>query len=192
MVSRSRAPSWIAAAVAVCAWTAVACASQSAPAPTSGRSPSAAATPGSILAPSGPPILGIDWARAAPVERPADFDFASTPPPFNGGAGHPLHNPGQAMMADVVALKGGGFVSVGYAYPGWHPVAWTSPDGDHWSVRQMGSTEFTFPVAMAIGPDGTIVAVGRSGSLPVAWTSSDSGASWSEHGVPTLGDGTVA
>ena len=95
-------------------------------------------------------------------------------------------------MADVVGLKGGGFVSIGYAYPGWHPVAWTSPDGDHWSVRDMGSTEFTFPVAMAIGPDETIVAVGRSGSRPVAWTSSDGGESWSEHDVPTLGDGTVA
>jgi hypothetical protein len=96
------------------------------------------------------------------------------------------------MMADVIGVPGHGFVSVGYAYPGWHPVAWTSPDGVHWSIRVVGTTEFTFPVALAVGPDGTIVAVGRSGSKPVAWTSSDAGVSWSEHAVSILGDGTVA
>ena len=94
-------------------------------------------------------------------------------------------------MADVVGLPGGGFVSVGYAYPGWHPVAWTSQDGTHWSVQHMGTTDFTFPVAMALGSDGTIVAVGRSGARPVAWTSTD-GVTWSEHDVPILGDGKVA
>lgn len=95
-------------------------------------------------------------------------------------------------MADVVGVPGNGFSAVGYAYPGWHPVAWTSPDADHWSIRPMGVTEFTFPVALAVGHDGTIVAVGRSGSRPVAWTSSDGGATWTEHEVPILGDGKVA
>jgi hypothetical protein len=48
------------------------------------------------------------------------------------------------MMADVVKVPGRGFASVGYAYPGWHPVAWTSPDAVRWSIRSMGGTESTF------------------------------------------------
>ena len=147
--------------------------------------------PAVIGASSGPPELGIDWARAKPVERPADFNFATAPPPFNGGAGHPLHNPGQAMMADVVEVPDRGFVSVGYAYPGWRPVAWTSPDGIEWAVHPMGTTDFTFPVSLVTLADGTLVAVGRSGPRPVAWTSPD-GLTWAEHPVSILGDGTVA
>jgi hypothetical protein len=50
----------------------------------------------------------------------------------------------------------------------------------------MGSTEFTFPVAVTTGADGTVVAVGRSGRDPVAWTSRD-GASWDRHAVAILG-----
>jgi hypothetical protein len=159
---------------------------------TSPRPQPTASGASAIPTPSGPPQLGIDWTRADPVERPDDFAFASEPPAFNGGSGHPLHNPGQAMMADVVAVPGHGYVSVGYAYPGWHPVAWISPDGLRWSLRPMGTAEFTLPLSMAIGTDRTIVAVGYSKSRPVAWTSTDAGATWSEHGVPTLGDGSVA
>jgi hypothetical protein len=100
--------------------------------------------------------------------------------------GHPLHFFGQALMADVVARPSGGFVAVGSVFPGWHPVAWTSGDGQTWQIESMGETEFTFPVALAVGSDGGIVAVGRSGSRPVAWTSAD-GFEWTEHEVPTLG-----
>lgn len=93
-------------------------------------------------------------------------------------------------MADVAATASG-YVSVGYVYPGWHPVAWTSPDGDTWSLHALGTTDFTFPVALAAGSDGTSVAVGRSGNAPVAWTSAD-GATWTEHAVPMLGTDGVA
>ena len=43
------------------------------------------------------------------------------------------------------------------------PVAWTSPDGENWSLHTMGDTDYTFPVSLAVGADGTIVAVGRRG-----------------------------
>jgi len=44
---------------------------------------------------------------------------------------------------------------------------------------------------MAMGHDKTIVAVGRTGTKPVAWTSAD-GTAWIEHPVPTLGTDGVA
>lgn len=142
-------------------------------------------------------MLGIDWGRADEVERPEEA-FALPSPgqsiPFSLGSnrsGHPLHFPGQAMMADVAVLPSGGLASVGYVYPGWHPTAWTSDDGRAWVLRPIADTEFTFPVAMAVGGDGGIVAVGRSGSAPLAWTSAD-GTTWEPHRVATLGDGSVA
>ncbi len=93
-------------------------------------------------------------------------------------------------MADI-ARAPAAYVSVGYVSPGWHPVAWTSPDGESWSVHRLGETGYTFVLAVAIGADGTIVAVGRSGPRPVAWTSRD-GASWTEHPVPVLGTAGTA
>jgi hypothetical protein len=42
-----------------------------------------------------------------------------------------------------------------------------------------------------VGAGGAIVAVGRSGSLPVAWTSAD-GAGWTVHRVPILGSAAIA
>jgi hypothetical protein len=141
--------------------------------------------------------LGIDWGRAVSVERPTEA-FAQPSPgasfPFSLGSnrsGHPLHFPGQAMMADVVRRPGGDLVSVGYVYPGWRPAAWTSPDAQTWTLASMGTTEFTFPVSMAVGPDGTVVAVGRSGSAPMAWTSLD-GRIWASHDVSVLGRDGVA
>jgi hypothetical protein len=95
------------------------------------------------------------------------------------------------MLADVVTLADGGLVAVGYVYPGWHPAAWTSKDGETWSVQDMGTTEFTFPVSVTVADDGTIVAVGRSGSRPMAWTSAD-GRTWQRREVAILGDGSVA
>lgn len=108
-----------------------------------------------------------------------------------GTAGHPGHFPGQAIMADVVATTSGGLAAVGYVYPGWHPVAWTSRDAIDWSVHELGTVDFTFPVGLAVGAGGTIVAVGRTGASPTAWTSPD-GATWQQHGVTILGDGRVA
>jgi hypothetical protein len=147
--------------------------------------------------PAGPPVLGLDWGRATDVARPDDA-FAAPSPGASiafslGGnrSGHPLHFPGQAMMSDVAVLADGGLAAVGYVYPGWHPTAWTSADGTSWTLRPISDTEFTFPVAMAAGSDGHLVAVGRSGSSPAAWTSAD-GTAWTPHRVATLGDGTVA
>lgn len=161
-------------------------------APPATTAPSAGSTRPPV--PSGPPVLGIDWGKAASVERPeaAFAQPSSLPvPDGTGRSGHPLHFPGQAILADVAVLPHGGLVSVGYVYPGWHPAAWTTPDGQTWSLQDMGETEFTFPVSVAVGADGTIVAVGRSGNRPAAWTSPD-GRAWTEHDVATLGDGSVA
>jgi hypothetical protein len=170
----------------------VACSPSQEPSASSGSIPTTSAA-STAATPSGSPVLGIDWGRSNPVERPEDFSYATEPPlsTGTGRSGHPLHFPGQAMMADVARLPGGSFVSVGYAYPGWHPVAWTSTDGTTWSIHSMGSADFTFPVSLAVESSGTVVAVGRSGSRPVAWTSRD-GASWEEHDVPILGDGKAA
>ena len=147
--------------------------------------------------PAGPPVLGLDWGRSTDVGRPEDA-FAAPSPGASiafslGGnrSGHPLHFPGQAMMADVAVLPDGSLASVGYVYPGWHPTSWTSSDGTAWTLHPISDTEFTFPVAMAVGSDGGLVAVGRSGSKPLAWTSRD-GTSWTPHPVGILGDGSMA
>ena len=140
--------------------------------------------------PSGPPVLGVDWARAVSVERPVNFEADPSASAYTGT--HPiLRIPGQATMADVVGLPDGGFAAVGYEPPGWVPAAWTSADGANWSIHEMGTTGFTFPVALALGADGTLVAVGRSGQAPTAWTSVD-GISWEQHSVPVPGDSGVA
>jgi hypothetical protein len=147
--------------------------------------------------PAGPPVLGLDWGRAVSVDLPEEafalptLDAGPTIDPGSGRSGHPQHFPGQAIMADVVRLSGGSLVSVGYVNPGWRPAAWTSDDASAWTLRDMGTTGFTFPVALAAADDGGVVAVGRSGSAPLAWTSRD-GRSWQANPVPTLGDGTVA
>jgi hypothetical protein len=138
-----------------------------------------------VAQPSGQPVLGIDWGRAASVERPKNFEVDPNSPEYTGT--HPiLRFPGQAMLADIVGLPRGGFVTVGYLPPDWVPAAWTSIDGTTWSIHLMGTTDFTFPVSLAAGDDGTVVAVGRSEQLPVAWTTVD-GIEWSRHPVPVLG-----
>lgn len=142
-----------------------------------------------------PASPGIDWRRSlAVVERPEEAftppDPSTLVPRETGLSGHPAHFPGQAVMADV-AWTGTEYVSIGYVSPGWTPIAWTSPDGDHWTIQRIGDTEFTFPVAIAVGQSGGVVAVGRSGPRPIAWTSPD-GQRWASHGVPTLGTAGVA
>jgi hypothetical protein len=137
-------------------------------------------------APSSPPKLGLDWGRAASVERPANYEETVSP---SYVAKHPiLRIHGQATPIDVTALAGGGFVAVGYAPPDWVPFAWTSVSGDSWAIHPMGSTGFTFPVAIASVASGTVVAVGRSGRDPVAWTTAD-GVTWDRHAVAILADG---
>jgi hypothetical protein len=153
--------------------------------PTSGPSTSTV-----IAQPSGAPILGIDWARAASVERPVNFEVDPSSPTYTGT--HPiLRIPGQAMMTDVSGLPDGGFVAVGYVPPDWVPAAWTSSDGANWSIHSMGTTDFTFPVSLAAGADGAVVAVGRSRQVPVAWTSVD-GVVWLRHSVPVLEGSDIA
>ena len=154
-------------------------------APTGGPSSSAV-----FGQPSGPPVLGIDWARAQSVETPENFQVDPSASAYTGD--HPiLRIPGQAMIADVTPLTAHGFVAVGYVPPDWTPAAWTSPDGLNWSIHSMGTSGFTFPVSVAVGADGTAVAVGRSGKLPVAWTSPD-GVAWQEHPVALLDGNGVA
>jgi hypothetical protein len=139
-------------------------------------------SPAPSTAPS--PQLGIDWGRVAAVERPANFEETVSP---SYQAKHPiLRIHGQATMADVAALAGGGYVAIGYAPPDWVPFAWTSSNGDRWAIHPMDSTEFTFPVAVATGADGTVVAVGRAGREAVAWTTRD-GVAWDRHAVAFLG-----
>jgi hypothetical protein len=134
-------------------------------------------------------VIGLDWARAASVERPKNFEVDPSAPAYTGT--HPiLRISGQAMMADVVGLPGRGFVAVGYVPPSWVPASWTSPDGSDWTIHPMGATDFTFPVAIAARDDGPVIAVGRSGSEPVAWTSDD-GIAWIRHSVPTPEDSDV-
>lgn len=138
---------------------------------------------GATSSPSTPPALGIDWGRVTSVERPKVYEETVSP---TYQAAHPiLRIHGQAMMTDLVARSGGGFAAVGYVPPDWHPTAWTSGDGATWTLQPMESTSFTFPVALARGPDGMLVAVGRSRSRPVAWTSGD-GAAWMRHDASVL------
>jgi hypothetical protein len=135
--------------------------------------------------PSGPPVLGLDWGRAA-VEGPRNFE-ETLPPSFHQD--HPiLRFPGQAIMSDVLGLTGDKAVAVGYIPPDWTPAAWSSPDGLQWTLHLLGADDFTFPVALARADDGLVVAVGRSRKVPAAWTTRD-GATWDRHEVAILGDG---
>jgi len=153
-----------------------------------GRPPGSQVAAPQDATPSGPPVLGIDWGRAASIERPANFEETVSPTYVSV---HPiLRVPGQATMADVLPLPDGGYVSVGYSPPEWTPLAWTSADGQSWRIHLLGDDAFTFPESLASGADGTVVAVGRSGRLPVAWTTRD-GETWQRHDVPILGTGAT-
>jgi hypothetical protein len=138
--------------------------------------------------PSGPPVLGLDWAEAQSVEGPSNFQ-ETLPPDFHQD--HPiLRFPGQAIMSDVLGLPGGGAVAVGYVPPDWTPVAWSSLDGLTWQLHLLGDSDFTFPVALSARSDGMVVAVGRSRKVPMAWTTRD-GITWERHEVEILTDGNA-
>ncbi|HEX2626464.1 MAG TPA: hypothetical protein VHL56_06125 [Candidatus Limnocylindrales bacterium] len=143
----------------------------------------------STASPAAAAVLGIDWGRVASVERPQVYE-ETVAPSYVGK--HPiLRIAGQAMMTDLIARSAGGFAAIGYVPPDWHPTAWTSDDGSTWTLRAVSDTPFTFPVSLARGSDGALVAVGRSGSAPVAWTSPD-GVTWTPHEVPVLGTDRTA
>ena len=122
------------------------------------------------------PVLGLDWVRATSVERPTNFAEDPSAAPYTGT--HPiLRIPGQAMMADVIGLPSGGFVAVGYVPPDWMPAAWTSADGADLVDPRHGHDRLHLPGFPGRWVDGTVVAVGRLGQLPAAWTSFD-GVAW--------------
>jgi hypothetical protein len=149
--------------------------------PPSGQGTSRASLPAAVL--------GIDWGRAASVERPVNY--TATQPPSDNPTHPILRIPGQAYIVDLTPLPAGGLVAVGYSPPKWTAAAWTSPDGSTWVLHQIDPSEFSFAVAVATGADGNLVAVGRSGSLPVAWTTAD-GVTWQRQSVPTVGHDGVA
>jgi hypothetical protein len=140
------------------------------------------AAPGIVLPATPQPVVGLTWVTAPDVERPTDA-FAGP-----GTAGHPGHFPGQAIVADVTATPDG-FVAVGYVgvEGRWTALAWVSADALRWSLAPIDTTTGSFAEAVVAGPSG-LVAVGRAGPDPVAWTSPD-GRTWTRRSVPTLGGG---
>ena len=146
-------------------------------------------------APSSPPrspgsaALGRDWRLASSgVEAPSGDSRSVDASAQVGEPGSSL--PNQTVMSDVTRVAAG-YIAIGYVGPSWRGLAWTSPDGEAWAVHPVGAAAFTFPAGLAVGSDGTIVGVGRSGPRPVAWTSRD-GAAWTDHVVPVLGTDGVA
>lgn len=165
----------------------------STPSPIVGRTAgSPTAAPGVVLPATPRPVVGLTWATAPDVERPTDaFAGAAAPgatPAGPGTAGHPGHFPGQAIVAEVAATPAG-FVAVGYVgvEGRWTAIAWVSTDALHWSLAPIDTTTGSFAEAVVDGPSG-LVAVGRAGPDPAAWTSPD-GRAWTRRTVPTLSDG---
>jgi hypothetical protein len=70
-----------------------------------------------------------------------------------------------------------GLVAVGYVGQPWTAIAWTSRDGRQWQLAPVDSNPGSFAVALTVKPDGSLVAVGRSGPRAAAWTSPD-GRTW--------------
>ena len=148
------------------------------------------------VAPTRSPVAGLDWRAALDVARPQDAFPSGTPEPTvpsgPGTAGHPGHFPGQATIADVVVLDGR-LIAVGYVGWDWRPVSWTATDPDHWALVEIGRarpSEPAFAVALTSRLDASgVVAVGRAGRRPIAWTSADGG-TWTEHDVAVIGGPT--
>src|SRR5262249_20352086 len=74
-------------------------------------------------------------------------------------------------------------VAVGYTFPDFHAVAWSSTDRHAWSLADIDpGTNDAFAQAIAAGlPDGPtagrVAVVGRIGTDAAAWTSTD-GSAW--------------
>jgi hypothetical protein len=131
-----------------------------------------------------PGPAGLDWATAE-VERPAGMD--ATPPSIppvgsGGGLGHPGHFSGQGNPYDLAAV-GDRLIAVGYTYPDFHAVAWTSRDRHAWTLADLQpGTDDAFASGIAAGLDsgpthGHVAIVGRIANDAAAWTSTD-GTTW--------------
>lgn len=85
----------------------------------------------------------------------------------------------------AIAATSEGFVMVGTDAKG-APAAWTSPDGTTWQQHRMrGAGD---PASVAVRGS-TVVAVGSADDAYAAWSSSDSGRTWSRSkAVPKPGD----
>src|SRR5262245_11558684 len=123
-------------AIAACAPSATPSVAPSASSSSVAAAPSGAPSPAAVATPA---IPGLSWVKAAVVARPDDaFAQPSADPSGPSGpgtAGHPGHFPGQAIVDDVVAT-GDGLTAVGYVGidGGWTAIAWTSRDGEAWTL----------------------------------------------------------
>jgi hypothetical protein len=143
--------------------------------------------PSAARSPHVPGPAGLDWSTALEVERPEGMEAEppSIPPVGSGGGlGHPGHFAGQGNPYDLVAL-GDTLVAVGYTFPGFHAVTWSSTDREHWTLAELpGGTDAAFALSIATGAAGGPGAgrstiVGRIGNDAAAWSSSD-GATWAQ------------
>jgi hypothetical protein len=145
--------------------------------------PAPAASAGASLQP-GPP--GLDWVTAD-VERPEGMD--ATPPSVppvgaGGGLGHPGHFSSQGNPYDLAPV-GERIVAVGYTFPDFVPVTWTSaaPDRRVWTLAGLpAATDGAFAFSIATGGEagptrGRVAVVGRINADAAAWTSTD-GVAW--------------
>ena len=132
----------------------------------------------------GPP--GLDWVEAARVERPEGM--AATPPSIPpvgnaGGLGHPGHFSGQGNPLDVAASRDQ-LIAVGYTFPEFRGVTWTSADRATWTLGEVspGQTE-TFVLSIAAAAADRWVAVGWHDAEAAAWWSPD-GRAWTPASAP--------
>jgi hypothetical protein len=93
-----------------------------------------------------------------------------------GGLGHPGHFSGQGNPLDVAAGRDR-LIAVGYTFPEFRGVTWTSTDRQSWALHEIspGQPE-TFVLSIAAAED-RWVAVGRHGAEAAAWSSPD-GLGW--------------
>jgi hypothetical protein len=125
---------------------------------------------------------GLEWVTAVAVERPAGMaaEAPSIPPVTGGGLGHPGHFSGQGYPVALAAVEDR-FLAVGYTYPEWRGVTWTSTDRQTWDLAELpGGWPETFPLSVAAAQGDRVVIVGRRGPAGLAWLSLDGGATWRE------------
>lgn len=149
--------------------------------PSSSASASGSAAP--TLAGSATPGPEARWDQAR-VELPAIVMAQASGAPL-GQQCSPCHQSQVDLMLGVAPMPGG-YVAVGIQEPPAIAVAWRSTTGSTWSPIA------TFPALAgseanaAVAAHGRIVVVGGGPDGAAAWTSSDTGASWST--APTTAD----
>ena len=101
--------------------------------------------------------------------------------------GVPFPNSGFNVF-DLV-WTGSQFVAVGDRGPGTSAVSFVSPTGQTWveSPAALSALSGASMRSVAVAPDGTIVAVGITGAVPQAFTSTD-GLAWTAIALPGGGD----